>query len=556
MASSTDYWKEVIVNMKKTTGTLVSSLTLFMLAIMPMAGIPQSKKPSSGPPPKHLQGEPSQAVVSQTLPESVPEGILQVFSGKSIAVSSLSQYEGCSVANPEVATYISISTNQVLLNGLKVGNTTLICWDTKLIMHSYDVQVRADLEPLRNNLRQHFPEEDIRVNPAAGSLVLSGTVSSPAMSAQAEALAKTESAAIVNMLRTPDVSDRSIVSLRETMVRVFPKENIQVDFSGNAVVLYGTASSPDIAARAEAIAKTESKEVVNAVRIRHISDVILLRVRFAEIERAAVQDLGISIFGTAGNTVGAFSATQKNLAGGASINKSGTSAAAAVADVINIALLRQDIDVGVLIKALEQRNLAQILAEPNLLTLSGKEASFHAGGEIPIPISQGTGNAASITVEWKQFGVRLNFIAEVLPDNMINMKVEPEVSALDYTHAIKLPGADDPIPALVIRKAKTEVELMNGQSFAIAGLIDNRITELANKIPGLGDIPILGTLFRSKSTNRTNTELVVLVTPQLVKPFAADQPVPGPAFPRPFIDSKEFDGTSGASPAPNNAKQP
>jgi pilus assembly protein CpaC len=383
------------------------------------------------------------------------------------------------------------------------------------------------------------------------------------VAARAEVLAKTESASIVNMLGTPNVSETALTSLRETMKRVFPKESIQVSMSGGSLVLYGTVSSADIAARAEALAKTESKDVVNTLSAKHVSDVVLLRVRFAEIERSAIQTIGFSLFGNGANTVGGVSPTANFRAADgialdqSPISRAGTQPFATFSDAINILLLRQDLNIEALIKALEQKNLAQILAEPNLLTLSGKEANFLAGGEIPIPIAQGgSGSNTSITVLWKEFGIRLKFTADVLSGDMINLKVAPEVSTLDYTHAIKLPGADDPIPALVTRKAQTEVELLNGQSFAIAGLIDNRLSEFVSKIPGLGDIPILGRLFQNRSMNRANTELLVLVTPQLVKPLPADQPLPTPGFPLDFLDNKKFDGKTGKGPAAKDAKRP
>jgi pilus assembly protein CpaC len=548
--------------MKKSTAIVITLLGLFVFAIVPAIGISQSTGQLPRSEAKPAQDQKIVETVPPVLPEPISEGAVQVFVGKSVFVSSPSPYKGCAITNTEIATANIITKNQVLLNGLKAGNTTLLCYDHRednmpVTAHSYDVQVRIDLEPLRSTLKRHFPEEPIQVNPAASSLVLSGTVSSPAVSARVEALAKTESAPIVNMLKTPNASDMGLSSLRDTMKRVFPKENIQVDFSGGALVLYGTVSSPETAARAEALAKTESKDVVNTLRTPHISDMVMLRVRFAEIERSAIQNLGINLFGSGANITGGASATEKNFSGGAGLLGSGTTPGSTFSDVFNISLIRKDIDLEAFIKALEQRSLAQILAEPNLLALSGKEASFLAGGEIPIPIAQGgSGNTTSVTVLWKEFGVRLKFTADVLQDDMINVKIAPEVSALDYTHAIRLPGADDPIPALVTRKAQTEVELLNGQSFAIAGLIDNRLTELVNKIPGIGDIPILGNLFKTRSMNRTNTELVVLVTPQLMKPLSADQLPSTPSFPLEFLDNKKFDGKTGKVTAPKNAKKP
>src|SRR4030095_694523 len=155
------------------------------------------------------------------------------------------------------------------------------------------------------------------------------------------------------------------------------------------------------------------------------------------------------------------------------------------------------------------------LAEPNLVAESGKEASFLAGGEIPIPIAQGTGGNVAISVQWKEFGIRLNFTPTVIGDR-INLKVRPEVSTLDFTNAIVLQGFR--VPALSTRRAETEIELTNRQTFAIAGLINNAMTQSLQKIPGIGDIPILGYLFKSKAAQKEHTELVVMITPEILPP--------------------------------------
>src|SRR5206468_10059739 len=167
------------------------------------------------------------------------------------------------------------------------------------------------------------------------------------------------------------------------------------------------------------------------------------------------------------------------------------------------------------IRALEQKNLLQILAEPNVMALDGTEASFLAGGEFPFPVVQGGGALTTVTIMFKEFGVRLNFTPQVMTDGAIRLKVAPEVSALDFANALTVSGFL--VPAISTRRAQTQVELRDGQSFAIAGLMDNRLTEIGSKVPGLGNIPILGTFFKSRATNRSNTELLVTVTPRLVQ---------------------------------------
>ena len=160
-------------------------------------------------------------------------------------------------------------------------------------------------------------------------------------------------------------------------------------------------------------------------------------------------------------------------------------------------MFRPDLNLGLLVKALQQRSLLQTLAEPNLIALAGKEASFLAGGEFPVPVVQGTSGNSSVSIQFREFGVRLKFIANPNPDGTINLHVAPEVSALDYTNALTLSGFL--IPALSTRKAETEVLLKDGQSFAVAGLLDNRVTKISSKIPWLGDVPILGNLFKSSN---------------------------------------------------------
>ncbi len=201
-------------------------------------------------------------------------------------------------------------------------------------------------------------------------------------------------------------------------------------------------------------------------------------------------------------------------------------------------MARTDINIGAVIKALQQKNLLQILAEPNLIAVNGKEASFLAGGEFPFPIVQPGQGFTAVTISFKEFGVQLKFTPVIMPNGNIHLKVAPSVSALDFANALTISGFT--VPALSTRKAETEFELQDGQSFVIAGLIDNRVTDLYNKIPGLGDIPILGNFFRSKSAQRTNSELMVLCTAHRIS--ASDQAPALPVTPKPYMDKEKFDG--------------
>jgi pilus assembly protein CpaC len=202
-------------------------------------------------------------------------------------------------------------------------------------------------------------------------------------------------------------------------------------------------------------------------------------------------------------------------------------------------LFRPDIHLGAVIKALETKNLLQILAEPNLIAMNGKQASFLAGGQFPFPVVQPGAGFTAVTIQFKEFGVRLSFTPEIMPNGDIHLKVAPEVSALDFANALTISGFT--VPALSTRKAETEFQMQDGQSFVIAGLMDNRVTSQMSKIPGLGDIPVLGNLFRSRSLLKSNSELMVLVTAKKVSPDRTAPPLP--QYPKPWLDRNKFDGS-------------
>jgi pilus assembly protein CpaC len=300
------------------------------------------------------------------------------------------------------------------------------------------------------------------------------------------------------------------------------------------------------------IAEAYSKNVVNVLTFGPVgAQEVLLEVKFAEVDRSAVTQLGINIFDLGkGNTValsqtGQFGSlqvhntAQTTTTTGNSTTTTTTSTPPTVniSDFLNLFIARTDIPIGAVIKALQQKNLLQILAEPNLIAVNGKEASFLAGGEFPFPIVQPGQGFTAVTIQFKEFGVQLKFTPVIMPNGNIHLKVAPSVSALDFANALTISGFT--VPALSTRKAETEFELQDGQSFVIAGLIDNRVTDLYNKVPGLGDIPILGNFFRSKSAQKSNSELMVLCTARRVSP--STQPPALPADPKPYMDKNQFD---------------
>src|SRR5262249_185325 len=217
-----------------------------------------------------------------------------------------------------------------------------------------------------------------------------------------------------------------------------------------------------------------------------------------------------------------------------------------VSDLLNLFAFRPDLNVGATLRLLQDKNLLEILAEPNLITVSGHEASFLAGGEFPYPVITTTGSgvqtAPVVSIQFRPFGLKLNFTPTLEPNGLIHLKVQPEVSALDYSNALTIQGFL--IPAISTRKAETEVDLHEGESFAIAGLIDNRVTQVVSRIPGFADLPILGHLFSSRSTQKSNTELLVLITPAIVKPFGPGQTPALPQMPENFMRSIPQDQTA------------
>src|SRR5580698_7645642 len=414
------------------------------------------------------------AAVSSVLAQGGTEEI-RLTIGKSIVIDYPADIARISTSNADIVDASPVTGREVLVHGKAFGTVTLVVWSKAGQRNFYNITVEQNLEPLRKLLKDTFPKEDIHIQSSRDSLSLTGRVTNKEVAERATALATPFAKTIVN--------------------------NLQV-----------------IPAGAE-------KQ-------------ILLRVKFAELDRTASDQFGINLISTgATNTVGGVTTGQFPAPSLAAVTGTAGSSTPQVntfniSQALNIFAFRNDLNLGVLIKALQSRNLLQILAEPNLVTTNGKEATFLVGGEFPIPILQGGANSGAVTIQFREFGIRLTFNPLITANNTISMHVKPEVSSLDYTNAISFNGFT--IPALASKKMETNVELGPGQSFVIAGLLDNQVTETVNKIPGLSSIPILGNLFKTKETDRSNTELVVLVTPEISLPL---QPGEGktPIMPREFM---------------------
>ena len=270
----------------------------------------------------------------------------------------------------------------------------------------------------------------------------------------------------------------------------FPDEQIEVTPSRNAIVLSGHVTTEDISKHAGLLASAYAKNVVNVLTFGPVgADEVLLEVKFAEVDRTALTNLGINVFSTgAGNTFGTLTTGQFGGVTGSALTGSVPTTSSAttsltVSNFLNLFFFNPQVNLGGVIEALQQKSLLQILAEPNLVAVNGKEASFLAGGEFPFPVVQPNATGLStVTIQFREFGVRLKFTPVIQPNGNIHLHVIPEVSTLDFSNAVTVSGTT--IPALSTRKADTEFELQDGQSFVIAGLMDNRVTDIMNKIPG------------------------------------------------------------------------
>jgi pilus assembly protein CpaC len=426
---------------------------------------------------------------------------LRLTQGKSVIIDYPTDFDQVATTNPEVLDTSAITKRQLLLNAKGLGSTTMIVWSKGGERTFYNVNVEMNLDPLRRILKDSFP-----------------------------------------------------------------KEAIEPHSSRDTITLNGTVSSRDVADRAGALAAAQSKTVVNNLLVTSPMDKqILLRVRFAELDREKETQFGVNLLaGPGGNPIGAgtgqFSSgalsgtltipptaagttttntgSSSTSAGGVSSGGTTSSAIANAAtytidQMLNIFALDPKLNLGAFIKALENQNILQILAEPNLVTTDRKEASFLVGGQFPVPVVQGGATAGAVTVQFKEYGIKLQFLPVITPNNTIKMHLRQEVSTLDLAHAVVLNGFT--IPALASRLAESDVELGEGQSFVVAGLINNQETNQLSKVPVLGSLPILGALFRSKDDQNLRQELIMVVTPEITMPLGPNDARPDIYMPKDFL---------------------
>jgi len=316
-----------------------------------------------------------------------------------------------------------------------------------------------------------------------------------------------------------DVFVRANLSLIDSQIRaLFPRDDIRLSQANGSVVLSGTVSQPQAAQQADAVVQAAGFKTVNMLQ-SPVTDAtqVQLQVRVAEVSRQKLKDYGSSIASvnsTSFFTQGGGPATMQQHDGGGIISEFAGSA-------LNLFLFNSGLNTAAYIRALKTNGALRALAEPNLIAMNGQTASFLAGGEFPIPVVQGSQNGSAVTVQFKEYGVRLNFKPTIIDEDHIRLELEPEVSTIDFANGVRFNGFV--IPALRTRRARTGVELRDGQSFALACLLDNNETRSLSKIPVIGDIPILGNLFKSSSFQKQETELMFIITADLVKPVNSDE---------------------------------
>jgi len=421
---------------------------------------------------------PAVKAVQTTSAASVQEGHpaaardLFVTVGKSLVVDSPVNIQRVSVANGDLAEALAVNPREVLVNGKSAGETSMIIWQQGGNRLFFDLTIRS--------------------------------------------------------------SNAKVAAIQQEIDREMPGQYVKISYENEMVFVHGTVKDLTSSDRAVAIAASLGK----AVNLLHVAvppteSQVLLKVRFYDVDRSATQNLGLNIISTgATNTIGRVTTGQ--FSPPTITQNPGAPPTITYSDLLNIFLFRPDLNLGATIAALESQNLLQSLAEPNVLAINGKTASFLAGGEFPYPTLQGGGGGlGQVTIQFKEFGIRLNFTPIVTPRGTIRLHVMPEVSSLDFANGLIFQGFN--IPALNTRRVETEVELEEGQSFAIGGLLDNTLTQTLTKVPGLANIPLLGKLFQSRSIVKNNSELLVVVTPELVRPIPKGQPVPEIKMPKEWL---------------------
>jgi len=418
---------------------------------------------------------------------------VQLTTGRSTVLTLEYDIVRLAITNPAIADATVVQPREILIDGKAPGTISMIIWGPNNQRVQYDVVVEQPISSLEQQLHILYPGEDVTIGNSEGATILSGKVSSTNV-----------------MLRMGEIAAASL-----------PKTTL-----------------------------------INLLQVPGGSDTqqVMLQVRFAEVNRKALTQAGLTLIVNRSQF-----AARTSASGGTVPGVDPTTNTFTFGDLLNLFVFDKVHGVAGLLHALQSTGYFQSLAEPNLIAYNGQEASFLAGGEIPVPVVSGT--SGNVSVAYKEFGIRLNFVPTIAGD-AIRLKVRPEVSSLDFANGVTLSGFR--IPALTTRRAETSVELHDGQSFAIAGLLDNISENDKDAIPVMSKLPIIGSLFKNISRNKQQTELMVLITPRLVRPLDPDEVPPLPVNSDQFLKSsdvegqrdlgQQLDGAAGATDAPGTPR--
>jgi pilus assembly protein CpaC len=400
---------------------------------------------------------------------------LHVVVGQSLSLQSATGLKRIFVGNPSILETYTSGPNEVIVTAKGAGISSLVLWDADGIETQYVVSADVDPEGLEKMLGTQFPQQHIAVEAVSDHLTLVGSVATPEISDAAAKLAGQYAKNVVNTLR---------------IAPVHPKQ-------------------------------------------------VQLKLRIAELDRTRLEAFAVNFTKANGSNI--FSTSTQQFATTVTSTPGTVANTVAITDPLNLFFFYGAQNIGVTVKDLESKNILQILAEPNLTTISGQPARFLSGGEFPFPIVQpgGTGSSPVVTIQFKPYGVKVDFTPVVNEDGTIQLKISPEVSSLDYNNAISISGFT--VPAIATRRTETQVELKDGQSFAISGLLDRQVSDQLSQIPGIANVPILGQLFRSKNLNHSVSELVIVVTASVVDPLHTTSPTDNPKYPVPFLNEPKFD---------------
>lgn len=402
---------------------------------------------------------------------------LHLVTGRALVLKLRTPLKRVYIGEPSMLQSFMPTPEELVLTAKAAGTSSLVLWDTTGKTYNYTVSADADFDGTRAALHAAFPASALAVESRDGRLFLSGTVASQ-----------------------------------------------------------GTADA------AFKLAQTYAHDVVNGIQVQSAQLAhprqVQLKLRIVEVDRTRAEQFGFNFLTAGGRTASSASTGQFS----STVDTSGvsTGTGVSVSDPLNLFLYNYKLNLGITLKDAESRQILQVLAEPTLTTISGVPARFLSGGEIPVPVVQGgSGNGTAISIVYQPYGVKVDFTPTVNPDGTIRLKVSPEVSSLDYTNSVTISGTT--IPALATRRADTEVEIRDGESFVVSGILDHRTTNALASIPGISSIPILGQLFRSKNINHSVVELVVMVTATVVDPLTRPPTITEPAMIVPNLDNTRFD---------------